>query len=118
MRSLSYKYFPDIFHKPSGKFETLLSWTHYRILLQVKDDVARAWYEKEAYEQTWSVRTLQRNVNTQYYYRMLQSQNKALVEQEMLEKTVEYQNDKLEFIKNPVIAEFLGLSANTSYTET
>lgn len=113
-----YKFFPEIFHSPSGKFETLLSWTHYRILLQVKDDVARAWYEKEAYEQTWSVRTLQRNVNTQYYYRMLQSQNKALVEQEMLEKTVEYQNDKLEFIKNPVIAEFLGLSANTSYTET
>lgn len=100
-----YKYFPEIFHSPSGKFERLLSWTHYRILLQVKDDVARAWYEKEAYEQTWSVRTLQRNVNTQYYYRILQSQNKELVEKEMLEKTVEYQNNKLEFIKNPVIAE-------------
>lgn len=113
-----YKYFPEIFHSPSGKFERLLSWTHYRILLQVKDDVARAWYEKEAYEQTWSVRTLQRNVNTQYYYRILQSQNKELVEKEMLEKTVEYQNNKLEFIKNPVIAEFLGLSSNLSFTET
>jgi len=91
---------------------------NYRILLQVKDEVARNWYEKEAYEQTWSVRTLQRNINTQYYYRILQSQNRELVEQEMLEKTKEFQNDKLEFIKNPVIAEFLGLSSNISFTET
>jgi len=113
-----YKYFPEIFHSAGGKFGRLLSWTHYRTLLQVKDDVARAWYEKEAYEQTWSVRTLQRNVNTQYYYRILQSQNKELVKQEMLEKTIEFQNDKLDFIKNPVIAEFLGLSSNTSFTET
>lgn len=113
-----YKYFPEIFHSQSGKFDRLLSWTHYRTLLQVKDDEARAWYEKEAYEQTWSVRTLQRNVNTQYYYRILQSQNKELVEQEMLEKTIEFQNDKLEYIKNPVIAEFLGLSSNSSFTET
>ena len=37
-----YKYFPEIFHSASGKFERLLSWTHYRILLQIKDDVARA----------------------------------------------------------------------------
>ncbi len=41
------------------------------------------WYEKEAYEQTWSVRTLQRNIDTQYYYRMLQSQDKKAVEAEM-----------------------------------
>ena len=52
-----YKYFTKIFHSVSGKFEKLLSWTHYRVLLQVKDDVARAWYEKEVFEQTWSVRT-------------------------------------------------------------
>ena len=38
-----YKYFPEIFHSASGKFERLLSWTHYRTLLQVKDYVARAW---------------------------------------------------------------------------
>lgn len=82
------------------------------------DSAARSWYEKEAYEQTWSVRTLQRNINTQYYYRILQSQHKDLVEQEMLEKTSDFQNDKLEFVKNPVIAEFLGLSSNTDFTET
>ena len=48
----------------------------------------------------------------------MKSQNKQSVEKEMKEKTLVYQNDKLEFIKNPVIAEFLGLSANTDFTET
>lgn len=55
---------------------------------------------------------------TQYYYRILQSQEQDLVEQEMLKKTSAFQNDKMEFIKNPVIAEFLGLSSNTDFTET
>lgn len=61
---------------------------------------------------------MQRNINTQYYYRILQSQHKDLVEQEMFEKTSNFQNDKLEFVKNTVIAEFLGLSSNTDFTET
>ena len=49
-----------------------------RVDNQVHDETARKWYEKEAYEQTWSVRTLQRNIDSQYYYRMLQSQDKKL----------------------------------------
>ena len=111
-----YKEYPKIFHSASGK--SLLSWTHYRTLLQVNDKVARDWYEKEALEQTWSVQTLQRNISSQYYYRMLQTQKKELVEQEMKELTSSYQTDKLEFIKNPVIAEFLGISSNTDFTES
>ena len=95
-----------------------MTWTHYRILLQVHDETARKWYEKEAYEQTWSVRTLQRNIDTQYYYRMLQSQDKKVIESEMKEKTSSYQNDKLEFIKNPLVVEFLGLTPDTSFNET
>lgn len=78
-----YKTFPEIFHSASGKSERLLSWTHYRTLLQVKDPVARAWYAKEAAEQTWAVRTLQRNIDTQYYYRLLSSQDKQPIEAEM-----------------------------------
>lgn len=113
-----YKTYPEIFQTPSGKFIGLLSWSHYAVLLQVKDSKARAWYEREAVEQTWSVRTLQRNVSSQYYYRMLQTQRQDLVENEMKELTVEYQNDKLEFIRNPVVAEFLGLSSNTDFTES
>ncbi|MCD8106963.1 MAG: PDDEXK nuclease domain-containing protein [Oscillospiraceae bacterium] len=113
-----YKVYPDIFHTVSGKSAPLLTWSHYRTLLQVEDKTARDWYEKEAAEQTWSVRTLQRNVSSQYYYRMLQTQNKELVENEMKQLTADYQTDKLEFIKNPVIAEFLGLSSNSDFTES
>lgn len=113
-----YKTFPEIFHSASGKSAPVLSWTHYRVLLQVHDAEARDWYAKEAAEQTWSVRTLQRNISSQYYYRLLQSQNKELVETEMKTLTARYNDDKLEFIKNPVVAEFLGMSTNDSYTES
>lgn len=116
--SLFFKTFPQIFQTPSGKSERLLSWSHYAALLQVKDKTARDWYEKEAAKQTWSVRTLQRNISTQYYYRLLKSQNKEPVFEEMKEKTSKYQTDKYEFIKNPVIAEFLGMSSNSDYTES
>ena len=90
---LFYKSFPEIFHAASGKSVSLLSWTHYRTLLQVKDEKARAWYEKETVEQTWSVRTLQRNIDSQYYYRLLSSQNTADVEAEMKQHTSDYQQD-------------------------
>ena len=113
-----YKAYPEIFHAVSGKSMSLLSWTHYRVLLQVEDSEARAWYEKEASEQSWSVRTLQRNISSQYYYRLLKSQIKEPVEEEMKALTAPYQADKLEFIKNPVIAEFLGMAEDTSFTET
>lgn len=49
---------------------------------------------------------------------MLHTQKKELVESEMKELTSKYQNDKLEFIKNPVIAEFLGFSQDTDFTES
>ncbi len=113
-----YKTFPEIFHAASGKSGPLLSWTHYRTLLQVKDDNARTWYEKEAIEQTWTVRTLQRNIDSQYYYRLFSSQNTDSVEAEMKKLTSGYQQDKLEYLKNPVVAEFLGLSSNVDMTET
>jgi len=48
----------------------LLSWTHYRVLIQVEDDNARAWYEAEALDQAWSVRTLQRNISTARFVRI------------------------------------------------
>lgn len=111
-----YKCFPQIFHSVSGK-SNLLSWTHYRTLLQVEDSAAREWYAREASEQTWSVRTLQRNISSQYYYRLLKSQQKESVEQEMKQLT-DGMNDKLEFIKNPVIAEFLGFNEDNSFTES
>ena len=111
-----YKMYPEIFHSESGKSNVKLSWTHYRVLLQVKDEIAREWYENEALKETWSVKTLQRNISSQYYYRILKTQDKTAVEAEMKELTSEYQS-KLEFIKNPVIAEFLGMKEDTSFLE-
>ena len=114
-----YKSFPEIFHTLCGKSAILLSWSHYRTLLQVLDKDARTWYMQEAISQTWSVRTLQRNISSQYYYRLLRSQHKDLVEKEMLEITAPMQDtDKYEFVKNPVVAEFLGLAQNTDFTES
>lgn len=113
-----YKTFPQIVDTVCRQSGNLLSWSHYRALLQVEDKAARDWYEKEASEQTWSVRTLQRNISSQYYYRMLKTQKKELVEDEMKKLTASYQNDKLEFIKNPVVAEFLGISQNTDFSES
>ena len=112
-----YKMYPEIFHSESGKSNVKLSWTHYRVLLQVKDEIAREWYENEALRETWSVKALQRNISSQYYYRILKTQDKAVVKTEMKELTSEYQT-KLEFIKNPVIAEFLGMKEDTSYLES
>jgi predicted nuclease of restriction endonuclease-like (RecB) superfamily len=95
----------------------LLSWTHYERLLRVKDSVARNWYAQEAAKQMWSYRTLDRNISTLYYRRMVSSQAKEIVEQEMKDKTADLMYDKLEFIKNPSVLEFLGLPANKGYTE-
>lgn len=50
-----YKLFPEIVASLRQQSGAILSWTHYRILLQVEDKEARDWYEKEAAEQTWSV---------------------------------------------------------------
>ena len=111
-----YQCFPNILDAESPK-SFLLTWTHYRTLLQVDDSVARDWYANEAAKEVWSVKTLQRNISSQYYYRILQSTQPQHIVQEMHELTKPLQ-DKDEFIKNPVVAEFLGLSSNTDFTES
>lgn len=95
----------------------ILSWSHYERLMRIRDKKIRDWYMNEAAKQMWNYRTLNRNINTQYYERMLISQKKTVVENEMIEKTKTFQNDKLEFIKNPTVLEFLGLPNNLSYLE-
>ena len=94
-----------------------LSWTHYRMLLRVPDENARYWYLREASQEMWSVRTLSRNIGSQYYYRLLQSPQKEKVIAEMQELTKPLQQGKDEIVKNPVVAEFLGLE-NTDYSES
>ena len=120
--------FDNIFHSVSRKSENILhslrakssirlDWTHYRIILQESSKEARDWYEQEAAREMWSTRTLQRNVSSQYYHRLLQSQNKDAVRGEMKQLTAPLQ-DKLEYLKNPVVAEFLGFKNNTDCTES
>ena len=96
----------------------LLPWSHYELLIRIEDKQARDWYAKEAFEQGWSYRTLNRNINTLYYERLLMSKDKAPVEKEMKEKTNEFQQDKLEYIKSPVVMEFLGLPSDSSLKES
>ena len=96
----------------------LLPWSHYELLIRIEDKQARDWYAKEAFEQGWSYRTLNRNINTLYYERLLMSKDKTPVEEEMKEKTQEFQQDKLEYIKSPVVMEFLGLPSDSSLKES
>lgn len=94
-----------------------LSWSHYQLIMSVSNKEAQLYYVKEASEQNWSVRTLDRNISTRYYQRLLASQMKEPVIEEMKEKTTNFQANKFEFIKNPSVLEFLNLPANLGYTE-
>ena len=104
---------------PPAQFELrLLPWSHYERLIRVEDKKAREWYAKEAFNEGWSYRTLNRNINTLYYERLLMSTKKQPVVDEMQDKTKAYQQDKLEYIKSPVVLEFLGLPEDTSLAES
>ena len=95
-----------------------LTWTHYRTLLSVVSDDARYWYVQEASREMWSVRTLARNVGSQYYQRLVQSPKKDAVIAEMKKNTESLQMDARDFLKDPVVAEFLQLPSNNDFTET
>lgn len=114
-----FKTYSDIFHTLSGKSLLMyLDWSHFRILLQEENKDARDWYASESVNENWSVRTLQRNISSQYYYRMLKSPKKDAVRSEMKQLTADYQTQKEEFVKDPVILEFLGLPENESLLES
>ena len=93
-----------------------LTWSHFQKVLRVSDEKARIFYLTEAAENMWSVRTLDRNISTLYYNRIVASIDKKTVEDEMKEKIKSLQTE--EFIKNPVVLEFLDLPTNMSYTES
>ena len=93
-----------------------LTWSHFQKVLRISDKKARIFYLTEAAENMWSVRTLDRNISTLYYNRIVASIDKKTVEDEMKEKIKSLQTE--EFIKNPVVLEFLDLPTNMSYTES
>ena len=88
---------------------TELSWTHYRTLLQVDSATARQWYMDEAVTQNWSTRALERQIGTLYYERLLASQDRTAVEQEASANILALNSNPREFVRDPVLLEFLGL---------
>jgi len=92
-----------------------LSWSHNRLIMRVDNKDARNYYFKEALAQNWSVRVLERNINTFYYQRILSSQNKeeALSQSKTFEK-----QSSADFIKDPYVFEFLNIPEPYNASET
>ncbi len=93
-----------------------LSWSHYRLLMRVDDPEARGFYTEEAAKAGWSVRQLQRQINTMYYQRMLSSRDKVSVAAEIDTTVPKPEYEKI--IKDPYVLEFLDLPPNEHYYES
>jgi predicted nuclease of restriction endonuclease-like (RecB) superfamily len=94
-----------------------LSWTHYRLLLKVEKDAARTFYIEETIVCNWNTRTLERQINSLYYERMLMSgkEGRPAVKQEAENKKEMMQ--PTDIIKDPYVLEFLNLKSNTEFYE-
>lgn len=84
-----------------------LQWTHYRLLIKIKDETARLWYMNEAANETWSTRQLDRQISVLYYERLLSSRDKESVKEEAAQKMGTA--DPREFIRDPYVLDFLDL---------
>jgi predicted nuclease of restriction endonuclease-like (RecB) superfamily len=95
-----------------------LSWSHYRLLIRIKNEKARAWYMQEAVKSHWSVRALERQIGTHYYERILSSRDKQPIKDEAEEKTKDLKVVPKDIIKDPYVLEFLELKDNASFRES
>lgn len=92
-----------------------LSWSHNRLLMRIDNEQARTYYLTESKAENWSVRQLQRNINSHYYERLLSSPK----EKNKVTLTVpETANNTGDFIKDPYVLEFLNLPENAKLQET
>lgn len=82
-----------------------LPWSHNRLIMRVDDASAREWYLREAAREQWSVRQLERNIDSFYYQRMLSSGGKT----DATETVAEFKPDVKQFVKDPYVLEFVGL---------
>ena len=85
-----------------------LTWTHIFKTLRVEDSTAIRWYLEMASKEMWSVRTLDRNISTQYFERHFVQPSLPMTETEL---------HQFELLKSPVVAEFLGFKQDDSYSE-
>lgn len=92
-----------------------LSWSHYRILMRISDDKRRAWYTEECAKSGWSVRQLERQINTMFYERLLSSKEKDVVAAEI--QTTEPKPEYEKIIRDPYVLEFLDLPENPHFYE-
>jgi predicted nuclease of restriction endonuclease-like (RecB) superfamily len=95
-----------------------LSWSHFKMMLRVKDEQVRTWYANEAVTQGWSVRALDRQINTLFYERLLGSQDKAGVQAEAVTLIArDAPADPRDFIRDPYVLEFLGAQPDAGLYE-
>lgn len=88
-----------------------LSWSHNRLIMRIDNLEARQYYLTEAYQENWSVRTLERNIKTLYYDRLLSS--KTILKNEVAETKINIKD----FIKDPYVFEFLDIPEPKSHSE-
>ena len=94
---------------------TKLSWSHYTLLMRLDDEQARDFYIKEAEAENWSVRELDRQINSLLFERLALSRNK--VEIKALAEQGQILESPRDAIKDPYILEFLGLPEQAAYSE-
>lgn len=94
-----------------------LSWSHYKLIIRLKDEKTRLWYVNETAEASWSVRALERQIGTHYYERLIASKEKQSVVEEAQEKTKDLKLTPKDIIKDPYVLEFLDLKDNRSFRE-
>ncbi|MCL1850111.1 MAG: PDDEXK nuclease domain-containing protein [Bacteroidetes bacterium] len=92
-----------------------LSWSHYRKIMKIQNNSAREFYIDECIKSNWSTRQLERQINTHFYERLLSSQNKEAVAAEIQKTAAPLQ--PRDFIKNPVVLEFLDLKPSPELYE-
>lgn len=108
------------FYSTFEKFHALrgeLSWTHYRLLLKVEREDSRRFYMKESIECNWSTRTLERQINSLYFERivMTKKEGRPLVKAEAEGKKIV--SEAKDIIKDPYVLDFLDLKPNTNFYE-
>lgn len=92
-----------------------LAWSHYRLLIRIDNQHARDFYIAETIKNHWSVRQLERQINSQLYERLLLSSDKeSILAVAQGEQPV---HDAKTIIKDPLVLEFLGLKKEASYYE-